>query len=156
MVKSDYELKIQKQHSHSRKHIRKHIRRNTFQFLIQSAKNQRKELRKSYSLKKYCKMWNSKQTKPPKLSCVWSKNSISETDFSIVDTNFYYIPIIFLNLTSNTKSALYFFAIPVKKIRQRFQICKIYSSPKLEFRVKNSIAWLAFRISLNIFNSYGQ
>ena len=56
MLKSDYELKIQKQYSHSRKHIRKNIRRNTFKFLILSAKNQTKELRKSHSLKTHCKM----------------------------------------------------------------------------------------------------
>ena len=65
-------------------------------------------------------MWNFKQTKPPKLSWLWSKNSISETDFSIVYTNFSYIPIIFLNLISNIKSAVYFFTIPLKKIPQRF------------------------------------
>ena len=121
LLKSDYELKIQMGHSHSRKHIRKHIRRNTFEFLISSAKNQMKERRKSYSLKKHCKMWKLKKKKnPPKLSWVWSKNPISETDFSIVYANLSYIPIIFLNLISNVKSAVYFFTIPLKNIPQRF------------------------------------
>ena len=112
-----------------------------------------KDLRQCYSLKKHCKMWNFKQTKPPKLSWVWSKNSISETDFSIVCTNVSYIPVIFLNLISNIKPAVYFFTIFLKKISQNFQIFKIHSSPKPEFRVKNSEAWVAFGISQNFFKS---
>ena len=44
--------------THSRKHIRKHILINTFEFefLILSAKNQSKELRKSHFLKDHRKM----------------------------------------------------------------------------------------------------
>ena len=45
------------------------------------------------------------QTKnPPKLSWIWSKNSISETDIFIVYANYSYIPILFLNLIGNVKS----------------------------------------------------
>ena len=67
VVKLDFELKIQKQHSHSRKHIQKNIRRNTFEFLIWSAKNQKKELRKSYSPKYHqnVKFQTRKITKSP-------------------------------------------------------------------------------------------
>ena len=63
--------------THSRKHTRKHICRNTFEFLILSAKNQTKELRKPCSPKDHRKMENFKQKLPPKLPWIWSENSIS-------------------------------------------------------------------------------
>ena len=106
--------------THSRKHIRKQIRRNTFAFIISSPKNKTKELRKSYSPKNHHKMQNLKQKIPPKLPWFWSKNSVSETGTSIFYTNFSFIPIIFSNLVSKIRYAVYFFTITLKSILQRF------------------------------------
>ena len=83
----------------------KHSFRNTFEFVILGTKNQMKGLRKAYS-----------PVKTTKVSWVWSEISLSETGSSIFSTNFFFIPIIFLNLVS-TDLQLYFFWLyyPFKK-----------------------------------------
>ena len=100
--------------SKSETHSRKHIHRNAFEFLILSTKIQTKGLRKSYSPENHHKMLNFRQRKPPKLPWFCNKDSISETGTSIFCTIFSFIPMVFFNLVSYIRSAVYSFTIPLK------------------------------------------
>ena len=97
-------------------------------------------------------MQNFKQKNPPKLPCVSSKNSISETGTSIFCANFSFIPIIFFSLVRNVSSAVYFFTIPHRAFRKSFENSNhLKNIVKYEISNKNNslkLSWVSSKNSI--------